>query len=139
MLGALDTVSLVVISEAPTAVPMIESLRPDVYIKGAEYAEAEQDVTGKIVDERLAVERGGGRIVFTDDVVHSSSALINQFMDIHDPPLQDYLNRLRGTQRLGDVLAALDKVADCRVLLVGDAILTSTTTSSPWASRPRKT
>jgi rfaE bifunctional protein nucleotidyltransferase chain/domain len=138
MLAALDTVSLVVISEAPTAVPMIEAIRPSVYVKGSEYAEEEKDVTGKIVDERLAVERGNGRIVFTDDVVHSSSSLINQFMDIHDPPLQDYLNRLRGTQRLSDVLAALDKVADCRVLLVGDAILDEYDYVQPMGKSPKE-
>jgi rfaE bifunctional protein nucleotidyltransferase chain/domain len=138
MLAALDTVSLVVVSEAPTAVPMIEAIRPDIYIKGSEYAQEDKDVTGKIVDERLAVERGGGRIVFTDDVVHSSSSLINQFMDIHDPPLQDYLNRLRGTDRLADVLAALDKVADCRVLLVGDAILDEYDYVQPMGKSPKE-
>ena len=140
MLAALDTVSLVVVSEAPTAVPMIEAIRPDVYIKGSEYAQEDKDVTGKIVDERLAVERGGGRIVFTDDVVHSSSSLINQFMDIHDPPLQDYLNRLRGTNRLDRRAGGPGQGgATAGSCWSATPSWTNTTTFSPWANRPRRT
>ena len=118
---------------------MIEAIRPSVYIKGSEYAQEDQDVTGKIVDERLAVERGGGRIVFTDDVVHSSSSLINQFMDIHDPPLQDYLNRLRGTNRLKTCWRPWTRWRTAGSCWSATPSWTSTTTFNRWANRPRKT
>ena len=80
-------------------------------------------MSGNIVEERLAVERTGGRIAFTNDLVHSSSSLINQFMNVYDPPLRDYLAAFRKNWRLDDVCDALASIADCRVLLVGDTIL----------------
>lgn len=123
MLGALDVVDCVVVSAHPTSVPVLEAIKPSIYIKGSEYNDPNNDVTGKIVDERRAVEAGGGRIEFTDDVVHSSSSLINQFLDIYDPPLKAYLDAVRPAGLFEQISAGLNKIANFRVLMVGDAII----------------
>ncbi len=73
-LAALGFVDWVIINDAPTSSPLLERLRPDVYIKGAEYRENNDP---RFHDERSIVERHGGRVVFSDDeVVFSSSTLI---------------------------------------------------------------
>ena len=77
MVGALSCVDLAVVSENPTAIPMIKTLMPDVYLKGSDYRNAEDDVTGNITQERDAVEAHGGRLGFTDEVTFSSTTLIN--------------------------------------------------------------
>ena len=54
-----------------------------------------------------------GRIVFTRDVTFSSSSLVNRYFDIYDPPLRDYLQKIReggGAERL---LGLIDKCRTC--------------------------
>jgi rfaE bifunctional protein nucleotidyltransferase chain/domain len=138
MLGALAYVDGVAISRAPTAENVIAAIRPDVYVKGSDYAQAEDDVTGKIVDERRAVERHGGRIHFTDDIVFSSSSLLNRHFDVHDPALRAYLDRMRERDALGPLLDLLESVRDRRVLLVGDAIVDEYQYVSPLGKSPKE-
>jgi len=81
------------------------------------------DVTGKIAIEREAVERHGGRIVFTRDVTFSSSSLMNRYFDIYDPPLRDYLQKVRESGGAERLLKLIDKIQDMHVVLVGDTII----------------
>lgn len=138
MLASLHMVDWVVINDAATAVSVLKVLNPSIYIKGSEYAKAEEDITGKIADEQAAVEAGGGRIVFTDDIVFSSSSLINQFMDVYHPELRDYLENVREKSSLDEITGWLEKVADFKVLLVGDAIIDEYQYVSPMGKSPKE-
>jgi rfaE bifunctional protein nucleotidyltransferase chain/domain len=123
MLAALAYVDWVAISEGPTAEPIIRALKPDVYVKGSDYANAEDDVTGKIVDEREAVEAHGGRIAFTDEIVFSSSELINRHLTLFDPKVRGYLDEVRNGIGLSGLLGLIEAISDMKVLLVGDTII----------------
>lgn len=123
MLAALDFVDLVAINHAPTAEPAIHAVRPDVYIKGSDYADADKDITGKIVDEQRAVESHGGCIQFTDDITFSSSELINRHLGVFDPSVQAYLDGIRGSPGLDALIDLVNRVADLRVLMIGEVIL----------------
>ncbi len=138
MLAALAYVDWVAVNEAQTAENVIAALKPDVYVKGSDYEKAEEDVTGKIVDERAAVESHGGRIVFTDDITFSSSSLLNRFFDIHEPKLRAYLDVQRERGIMDRLLAMLDQVRDYRVLLVGDTIIDEYRYVSPMGKSPKE-
>ena len=92
MLAALEYVDWVGINHAPIAENVLDTVKPDVYVKGSDYENPEDDITGKIADERDAVERHGGRLVFTKDITFSSSSLINRYLNVYDPPLRDFLD-----------------------------------------------
>ncbi len=98
-------VDCVVINHYPGAEQTLEALRPDIYVKGSEYANPEDDITGRIITERDTVEKHGGRIVFTDEVTFSSSNLINNNLRIFDPLLWEHLNDLRYKVRRAVALA----------------------------------
>ncbi|UUX48418.1 PfkB family carbohydrate kinase [Nisaea acidiphila] len=123
MLAALEYVDWVGINHAVSAEEVIDAIKPDAYIKGSDYVDADQDVTGKIVDERNAVERHGGRIVFTDDITFSSSELINRHVDVFEPEVKDYLDRIRQTVGLEQLLTLVESIKDMRILVIGDTIL----------------
>jgi rfaE bifunctional protein nucleotidyltransferase chain/domain len=123
MLAALASVDWVGVNYAPTAEPVLETIRPSVYVKGSEYENAADDVTGKIVDERASVERHGGRVFFTNDVTFSSSSLINRHLNVYDPPLHDLLTEMRDAGDLGRMIDLVERTSQMRVLLVGDAII----------------
>jgi len=123
MLAALEYVDYVGINDASDAETVLDTIRPDVYVKGSDYENPEEDITGKITDEREAVERHGGRLVFTRDITFSSSNLINRYLDVYDPPLRDFLDGLRaggGPQR---IRVLIEKVSRLKVLIVGDTII----------------
>lgn len=54
---ALEMVDLVVIFDGKDACPLVEAIRPDVYVKG-------EDWRGRVVPEAAAVEKYGGRLFF---------------------------------------------------------------------------
>lgn len=138
MLAALNCVDIVAVNEGPTAVNVIELLKPDVYVKGVEYRDAGNDVTGKILDEQSAVEAYGGRIHFTDDITFSSSSLINRHLDLIDPKLRAYLDGVRERHFATKLPELIEKIGDMRVLLVGDTIIDEYNYVSPLGKPPKE-
>lgn len=123
MVAALEYVDYVGVNEEATAEPVLAFIKPDVYVKGSDYKNADEDVTGKILAEREMVQKHGGKIVFTDDITFSSSTLINKYLDIYEPTLQEYLESMRAKNMLGELIGHLDKLKDLKILFVGDAII----------------
>jgi rfaE bifunctional protein nucleotidyltransferase chain/domain len=121
-LAALDCVDWVVISPEATAVDMLERLRPDVYVKGREYAENRDP---RFAAEQRLVESYGGRVVFTSgDVVFSSTALIDAVTASVDPVTESVravLQRPRTTPE--DLEAAVASMRGRRLVVVGETIL----------------
>ncbi|WP_188195051.1 adenylyltransferase/cytidyltransferase family protein [Nonomuraea sp. SYSU D8015] len=70
VIAALEAVDYVCASPAATAVEVIRALRPDFYVKGPDYARCTDD---RLAAESRAVQELGGRTVFTDALVTSSS------------------------------------------------------------------
>ena len=60
LVAALGAVDYVVLFDAPTGVPLLEALPPDVHAKGADY-------TPESVPEREAVRAAGGRVALVGD------------------------------------------------------------------------
>lgn len=123
MLAALEYVDWVGVNYGPSAEPVLDTIKPDVYVKGSDYENPEEDITGKIASEREAVERHGGRLVFTRDITFSSSSLINNYLDVYDPPLRDLLDGLRANGGMERIPSLIESVRDMKVLFVGDAII----------------
>ncbi|HYE50516.1 MAG TPA: PfkB family carbohydrate kinase [Azospirillaceae bacterium] len=138
MVAALEHVDLVGINHEPTAVNVLHTVKPSVYVKGSDYANAADDVTGKIVDERDAVEAHGGRVVFTDDITFSSSSLINKYLGVYDTELAAYLEDARAQNLLPRLIEVIESVADKRVLLVGDTIIDEYRYVVPMAKAPKE-
>jgi rfaE bifunctional protein nucleotidyltransferase chain/domain len=123
MVGALSCVEWVAINAAPTAVNVINEIKPDFYVKGVEYKDSANDLTGKIIDEQRAVEAHGGKIYFTDDLTFSSSYLLNRHFDIADPELRNYIESARERGFGERIPGLIDAISNKRILLVGEAII----------------
>ena len=66
LLAALIPVTGVVIFEGDTAINLIETLKPDIYVKGGDYAD-------KPLPERATVEGYGGRVELIDYLPNRST------------------------------------------------------------------
>ena len=138
MLGAIEVVDYVGINYAPSAEAAISAIRPNVYVKGSDYENSDDDLTGKIRSERETVERHGGQLVFTSDLTFSSSSLINRYVDIYDPPLREFLERLRETEALRRIHALVDRIKNYKVVFVGDAIIDEYHYVTPLGKSPKE-
>ncbi len=122
-ISSLDTVDFVAINTWPTAEETLRLLRPDFYVKGAEFKDIASDMTGKIAQEAAVAKEIGGQLVFTEDIVFSSSNLINRHMSQFPKETQEYLKIFRSRYDLEDILNIIDKMASLKVLVIGDTIL----------------
>jgi rfaE bifunctional protein kinase chain/domain/rfaE bifunctional protein nucleotidyltransferase chain/domain len=121
--AALDCVDYVAVNRWPTAVEALRLIKPTFYAKGSDYKRSSDDVTGGIRKEAAAVRAGGGRVVFTDDIVFSSSHLINRSFSTLSPEADAYIEGFRRRHPLKDVLSPLDAARKLKVLVVGEAII----------------
>jgi rfaE bifunctional protein kinase chain/domain/rfaE bifunctional protein nucleotidyltransferase chain/domain len=122
-LSALECVKFVAVNEMPTAVNAILSIKPDLYVKGPDYSDAESDVTGMIKEEASTVESVGGKIHLTDDMTMSSSELLNTHFNVFDPATQEWLNDLKSKYTSVEIKGYLNNIQNLNILVVGEAII----------------
>jgi rfaE bifunctional protein nucleotidyltransferase chain/domain len=122
-IAALASVDAVAVNRWPTAVETIRLLKPDVYVKGGEYEQREDDLTGMILEEERAVAEVGGKIHFTHDITFSASSLLNAHFDVFSPEANEFLQDFRSRHSADDVIEALRSMRVLKILVVGDAII----------------
>lgn len=122
-LAALEDIDYVVLNDSPDAVTAIQRVRPKFYVKGSEYSNPAEDVTGKISDETEAVLNVGGSVYYTNDVVFSSSALINRYFDPPSPAVSQFLTRFKEQYSADLVVKKIEELSQLKVLVIGDAII----------------
>jgi len=130
--AALEVVDFVAIVQEPTALSAIEALRPDVYVKGPEYADLTLDTSRSIYHEMQALRRYGGRIHFTNGDTFSSTKLSHFLLAApdaaqRDPMLRNDRVRFKDIASFGfslnDLKQFLAKAAPLRVAVLGETIV----------------
>lgn len=122
-LAAIESVSYVVLSESVSAEAIIEVVQPDIYVKGREYADSGEDVTGNIEPEILKVKSFGGRVHFTDGIVFSSTRIINNEFPVFPPGVKEYMQSFSQRYNFAEIKEIIDRMKSLRVLVVGDIII----------------
>lgn len=132
-LAALEMIDYVIISEHNNAEPAINLIKPDYYVKGSEYSRPQDDVTGMMVKEKIAVESFGGVLYFTGGMTSSSSLLINKFFSSVDGQTQNWLTKFKETDAFESIVDSLDKISNLKVLILGETIIDQYTFCRPLA------
>ncbi|MBF0401583.1 MAG: adenylyltransferase/cytidyltransferase family protein [Magnetococcales bacterium] len=122
-LAALACVHFVAINDAPTAVPVIHVVQPGIYVKGQDYKNVEQDISGNISTEQHAVESYGGQLCFTEEIMFSSSSIINDHFELFSPAAKNYLRHFKTTHEANPIIQAIHALRHNRVLVLGEAII----------------
>ncbi len=123
MLAAIGCIDYVLMSDGYTAEDMIETVEPDLYVKGQEYAKAEDDITGKIGEEVALVRQHGGEVRYTTGQVFSSTKLINTALPALTEEVKEYMQEFKKRYSMNDIKAYVEKMKDLRVLVIGDVII----------------
>lgn len=122
-LASIEAIDFVLLSESYTVEDVMEVVRPDLYVKGKEYKDAEADVTGKISEETELVKKYGGEIYFTNGEKFSSTKLINHAMPVFSEELRKYLESFCENYGKDELLTYIHKMKELKVLVVGDIII----------------
>lgn len=122
-IASLDCVDYVAVNKWPTAEETLRLLLPDVYVKGSDFKDATSDLTGKLLLEEQVVNEIGAEMTFTNDIVFSSTSLINRFLSSFSEEVQQYLEVFKSRYSIEDVFGLLDKMSLLKVLVIGDTIL----------------
>ncbi|MBU3630061.1 PfkB family carbohydrate kinase [Polynucleobacter sp. AP-Melu-500A-A1] len=122
-LAALECVDYVAIIHGPTAEEALKIIKPAVYAKGSDYKSHTQDITGNIVLEQTAVEKYGGKILFTDEITFSSSNLLNAHFDVFTPEIKEFLLTFKVNHSENLLKDLVSSLSDLNVLVVGDSII----------------
>ena len=135
--ASLACVDYVALNQWPTAVETIHKLKPDVYAKGSDYHDPEEDLTGKISDEDKAVQSVGGRVHFTNEMTFSSSEILNKHYTVYPDQAQEFLKKFRKKYDAAKVIAHLKSLEDLKVLVIGDTIIDEYHYCSPMGRSPK--
>ena len=122
-IASLDCVDYVAVNLWPTAVETLGAIRPNVYCKGSDFKDAKSDNTGKLQLEEQAAREVEAEMVFTKEVVFSSSNLINRFLSAFPDEVREYLQLFRTRYPEERITSLLDSLSDLKVLIIGDTIL----------------
>jgi rfaE bifunctional protein nucleotidyltransferase chain/domain len=137
--AAIENVDYVAINETPTAVEAIRAIRPNVYVKGADYEERSGDITQGIYTEEKAVNEVGGRIHFTHDITFSSTTILNSHFGVYPEKARQFLANFKQKIRPDDMINHMKRFKDLRVLLVGDTIVDEYHYCQPLGKSPKET
>jgi rfaE bifunctional protein nucleotidyltransferase chain/domain len=130
-LAAIECVDFVSIVYAATAIPAIEQLSPHLYVKGSDYKNQADDVTGNIAREQQAVEKQGGKLIFTNEITSSSTKLLNEYFDVFSPEAHDYLHAFKQQHTAEGLIDKIKGLRGLNVLVLGEAIVDEYHYTSP--------
>lgn len=122
-LASLEIVDYVALNKWPTAVNTLKFLKPTFYVKGIEYSNVENDYSRGIVAEEDAIKEVGGQLKFTDDLVFSSSALINRYMNVFTKEAENFLIELSKKYSQKEIIDYLEQIKKLKILIIGEAII----------------
>ena len=138
VLTALRQVNFVGINYTDNAVKSIQTIKPDYYFKGKDYKD-KKDLTLRLQKEKKAVIKCGGKIVFTESPLKSSTEIINKsFSNVFDSKLQKYLTKINKNNLLNDMIKSLNKAENLKALIIGDAIIDQYDSVTPLNKPPKE-
>lgn len=117
-LRCLGFVDRVIISEERTAAAVIGTVKPDIYVKGIDYA---GKLDGALAEEIAILHAHGGRFVPTKAPKQSSSRLLAALQ--HGEEVSRYLEAQKAKGAWERIEAAFAKARDLVVTFVGETII----------------
>ena len=121
ILSSLEIIDFIVINDSVNAVELIKNLKPNFYCKGPDYKSLKQDITGNIYLEKKSIEQYGGKIIYTNSPIKSSSNIINKNFSDFNKSQADLLKTLK--KKKINIQNIFDKFEKLKVLVIGEIII----------------
>jgi len=123
VLSSIKYIDKIIESDYPTAIQNIRKIKPDLYIKGKDYKNLDKDVGKNLLLEKKEVEKYGGKILFTNSELHSSSALANNVFNYLNEDIKKILEKLDKNNFIEKFNLLLKNKINKKILVIGEPIL----------------
>jgi len=129
-LSAFSTIDYIHVDRNANAKNIISKLKPNIYAKGQDYnfsknafktGSYQVDLTGNIFKEKAAVEKAGGKIIFTDEESFSSSKNINEIS--MEKEVIYTLKKIKKKYPFHKVQKIINDISKLKILVIGDTII----------------
>lgn len=121
-LAAMQAVDYVVIHHSPGTADVVRAIRPAVLAHGSEES-AHPSEALRLADARAAAVEVGAAVEFTNDIQFSATQLLNTHFPVFNEQAAQFLREFRKQHSDADVIGRLRRMADIRVLSIGDTII----------------
>tara|TARA_B100000989_G_scaffold291223_1_gene265445 strand:- start:186 stop:1721 length:1536 start_codon:yes stop_codon:yes gene_type:complete len=122
-IASLDNVDYVVISNYQTAEKIISLIKPNIYAKGPDYKNNQNDLTGNIYKEINSAKKYKAKIIYTADDKYSSSSLINKHFNKFNNEQNSFINQIKKNYSFSQIISIFEKLNDSKILLFGETII----------------
>ena len=130
-LSSIKEIDAICISNNASAVSNINKIKPNYYLKGPDFKNLQSDLSKKIYAEKKAVEKNGGKLIFSKDITFSSSSIINAYFDKPNEINQKFINRVKKTKFTNELINNINKISKLKILVLGETIIDKYTISEP--------
>lgn len=140
VLSAISSVDYVAIIASDSPVVAINIIKPHVFVEGFDDRKKQQVSDQKLVptDVETAVRALGGTVVYTKDIMFSSSRLINVYFDVYPTRTKAFLQSFQKKYTDGTIIEKLHELSSLKVLVVGDAIIDQYVYSDPMGKSTKE-
>ena len=122
-LASIEIIDFVILNNSTNAIDIIKKIKPNYYVKGPDYKNFKEDITGQIKNEELVVKKNGGKTVFTEDPIYSSSSILNQSGSTFNLFQKSFINKIKSEINLNNFNTHINKLQNLKVLVIGEAII----------------
>lgn len=122
-LSSVEDIDYVVLNSTKNAVDIIKKIRPNFYCKGPDYKNFKDDITNEIRNEFKAVKKVGGKLVYTEDPMYSSSTILNNTTTLYNSNQKTFLNKIRSEINLNHFNKKIEKLKKLKILILGETII----------------
>lgn len=119
-LSSLEFVDYVFINKEITSLKVLNSLKPNFYIKGKDYKKG--DFTKNLLLEKKTIKKNNGNFLFTDTNIMSSTKIINNYFSLWDNEQKIFLNKLSKNYNFDYFLKKFEQISNLEVNIIGEII-----------------
>ena len=123
VLKSIKYIDEVIISDHKTAVNNLKIVKPNYYIKGKDYENLKNDISGQILVEKKTVEKYGGKILFTKSELHSSSSIANNTFEYINNDVKKILKKIDKSKFEENFFKFTKEKLTKKILVIGDSII----------------
>jgi len=123
VLKSIKYIDEVIISDHMTAVNNLKIVKPNYYIKGKDYENLKDDISGQILIEKKTVEKYGGKILFTKSELHSSSSIANNIFEYINNDVKKILKKIDKRKFEKNFFKFTKEKLTKKILIIGDSII----------------
>ena len=125
-IASLGVVNFVAANNSASAVSAINVIKPNIYCKGKDYKNNKLDLSKNIIKEKNAVKMVGGKIIYTNDDLLSSSKIINNLglnLNESQKKFLDQVKIEKKNKNSDPKNKIFDKFKNLKVLVIGETIV----------------